>query len=289
MPTRSISLTRTRQQTSRVMSEHQPNRKYSAYPSSRWRGTGDDEFDLRPGGPAQDNKARWRCRESVAGKIKALANLSAARSASMPDIRDKTGIPNLYVPLVRYFDRRERKRNDSQTDHRHRRGAGRSGDPEAFHRFQLNSTARAAGRRGPRCVSRRSRSHGWPISINGNSSTSVSPSPMRIYKGIDMEIAAKNGADKDQPTRHQPLRTPPQLSTAGANISDPSTRPTPQPCSTRSAGRRWRSGVLSGRYLLACRNAATRRRRARGLQAAPGSMISSAMPNQSAENGGPDG
>jgi len=78
---------------------------------------------------------RWRCRKSR-GKIKALANLSAMRSASMPDIptADETGIPGLICPAGSASGRRgNAKGYHRQTQCRDNRGAGRSSHPEALH------------------------------------------------------------------------------------------------------------------------------------------------------------
>jgi hypothetical protein len=72
-----------------------------------------------------------------AGKIKALANLSAQRSASMPDIptADETGVPRtLHVGLVRLLcAERDTEGHYRQAQCRDRRGACRSGHTEAFY------------------------------------------------------------------------------------------------------------------------------------------------------------
>jgi len=74
-----------------------------------------------------------------AGKIKALANLSATRSASMPDIptADETGVPGLYMSgWFRLLGAKgHAKGHHRQTQRRDGGGIVRSSDPEAIYRI----------------------------------------------------------------------------------------------------------------------------------------------------------
>ena len=79
------------------------------------------------------------------GKIKAIANLSPQRSASMPDIptADDRRARTLYVRLVRVL----RAEGDAEGHHRQaqcrdRRSAGRSGHPAGFTDIGLNVASR---------------------------------------------------------------------------------------------------------------------------------------------------
>ena len=113
------------------------------------RGPGDDRSGLGPGRPAGGRRARSTLPQVRAGTIKAIANLSPQRSASMPDIptSDETGVPGLYMSgwFGFWAPKGTPKDVDRQAQRRDGAGARRSGGQGAVRRARpRRRVARAA-------------------------------------------------------------------------------------------------------------------------------------------------